>query len=221
MQLLSRLLEFFLHLDRYLDQIIQTFGGWTYAILFLVLFCETGLVVTPFLPGDSLLFAVGTFAALGHLDIGIVLPLLFVAAVVGDNANYWIGRKVGPRIFHRTDVRFLNRRHLERTHAFYEKHGVKTIIIARFIPIIRTFTPFVAGIGAMTYRRFLPYDILGGALWVGIFVLGGYFFGTLEVVRRHFSIVIVAIILISLLPGLVEVLRHRLNARKAGRGPRV
>jgi len=214
MDLLRQFVDLFLHLDRHLDHIIQVYGLLTYLILFLVIFCETGLVVTPFLPGDSLLFGVGTFAAGGSLKIGSVLLLLWSAAVIGDNANYWIGRKLGPKVFHRRDVRFLNRKYLDRTHAFYEKHGVKTIIIARFIPIVRTFTPFVAGIGAMSYRRFLPFDLLGGLLWVGIFVFGGYFFGSIPVVKQHFSIVILAIIAVSLLPGVIEFLRHRYGGTK-------
>ena len=214
MEFLHQALDLFLHLDRHLDHIIQVYGAATYLILFLVIFCETGLVVTPFLPGDSLLFGVGTFAAGGSLRVTTAFLLLWSAAVIGDNVNYWIGRKVGPRVFHRPDVRFFKRQHLDRTHAFYEKHGVKTIIIARFLPIIRTFTPFVAGIGAMSYRRFLPFDLLGGLLWVGIFVFGGYYFGTIPVVRAHFSMVILAIIVISLLPGVIEFLRHRSRAAR-------
>jgi membrane-associated protein len=215
MEFVTDLVGFVLHIDRHLDEIIRMFGPWTYVLLFLVLFCETGLVITPFLPGDSLLFAVGTFAARGSLDLALVFTLLFAAAIIGDNTNYWIGRRVGPKIFHREDVRLLNRRHLDRAHAFYEKHGVKTIIIARFLPIIRTFTPFVAGIGAMNYRRFLPFDIFGGLLWVGLFVFGGYFFGNIPVVRRNFTLVILAIIFISILPALIEAWRHRRRAQTA------
>jgi len=174
----------------------------------LVVFLETGIVATPFLPGDSLLFAAGTFAALGSLDVAFLILLLSAAAILGDTVNYWIGRKAGPRVF-RENVRFLNRRHLERTHAFYEKHGGKTIVIARFIPIVRTFAPFVAGIGTMSYGKFLFYNVFGGVLWVLLFVLAGYFFGSIPVVKNNFSLVIVAIIILSLLPGVWEYLRAR------------
>jgi membrane-associated protein len=217
MEIIRQLIDIFLHLDRHLDALIQSYQSWSYLILFLILFCETGLVVTPFLPGDSLLFAVGTLTARGSFELALIVPLLMAAAIIGDNVNYWIGRKVGPKVFHREDSRLLSRKHLLRTHEFYEKHGVKTIIIARFLPILRTFSPFVAGVGAMHYRRFLPFDILGGVLWVGLFVLGGYFFGNIEAVREHFSLVIVGIILISLLPTVIEVLKHRLRPRETAR----
>ncbi len=211
MHLLHQFVDLVLHMDRHLDAFLATYGFWTYLLVFIVVFCETGLVVTPFLPGDSLLFALGAFAARGSLSVAALLALLASAAIVGDNVNYWIGRKVGPKVFHRENVRFLNRRHLDRTHAFYERHGVKTIVIARFLPIIRTFSPFVAGVGAMSYRRFLPFDILGGMLWVGLFILGGFFFGNLQFVRERFSLVVIAIIAVSLLPALIEVARHRLR----------
>lgn len=216
MEVLQQLVDLFLHLDRHLDQILTEYGFWTYLILFLIIFCETGLVVTPFLPGDSLLFAVGAFAARGSLSLPATLVLLTVAAILGDTVNYWIGHKVGPRVFLRDNVRLLNRRHLQQTHAFYEKHGGKTIVIARFLPIIRTFAPFVAGIGAMSYPRFVAYNVFGGVLWVCIFLFGGYFFGNLEVVRRNFSVVILAIIFISILPPAIEFLRHR---RRSARLP--
>lgn len=206
---LARAVDLFVHLDVHLNAIIQTYGTFTYAILFLVVFCETGLVVTPFLPGDSLLFAAGTFAAQGSLDIATLAVLLIVAPFFGDNVNYWIGRKVGPRVFHRDNVRFLNRKHLDRTHAFYEKHGPKAVIIARFIPIVRTFAPFVAGIGKMGYWRFIGFSFVGSILWVGIFCLGGYFFGNIPIVKANFTIVIFVIILISISPGIIEYLRHR------------
>jgi membrane-associated protein len=209
--MLHQVIDLFLHLDVHLGGVIQDYGAWTYLILFLVIFFETGVVVTPFLPGDSLLFAAGSFAALGSLDVTRLFLLLGTAAVVGDNTNYFIGRKVGPRVF-RENVRFLNRRHLDRTHAFYEKHGGKTIVMARFVPIVRTFAPFVAGIGAMRYRRFLPIDIFGGILWVGLFVFGGYFFGNLPIVKRNFSVVILAIIVISVLPIAWEWFRQRYGA---------
>jgi membrane-associated protein len=206
--LLRNAIDFFLHLDQHLSQVISEYGTWTHLILFLIVFCETGLVVTPFLPGDSLLFAAGTFAALGALDVRLLLLLLFIAAVVGDTVNYWIGAYVGPRAFS-GDVRYLRREYLDRTHAFYEKHGGKTIILARFVPIIRTFAPFVAGVGSMSYGKFIVYNLTGAALWVGMFVLGGYFFGNIPTVRENFTLVILAIIAISLAPIAVEAVRAR------------
>jgi len=208
MDLLPRIMDLFLHLDQHLGQLISQYGTWTHLILFLIVFCETGLVVTPFLPGDSLLFAAGTFAALGALDLWMVVLLLILAAIAGDTVNYWIGAYIGPRAF-RGDIRFLRKEYLDRTHAFYEKHGGKTIILARFVPIIRTFAPFVAGIGAMSYPRFITYNVVGAVLWVGLFVLGGYFFGNISVVRENFTLVILAIIAISVLPIVIEALRAR------------
>jgi membrane-associated protein len=205
----AQLVDLFVHLDRHLDEIVRSAGIWSYALLFAVIFCETGLVVTPILPGDSLLFAVGAIAALGSLRLELIYPLLCLAAVLGDTVNYWIGARVGPRVFHYEGSAFFKREHLERTHRFYERHGGKTIIIARFVPIIRTFAPFVAGIGTMSYRRFFAYNVLGGVLWVTLFLLGGYAFGNLEVVRRNFTLVVFAIIGLSVLPILVEFLRHR------------
>jgi membrane-associated protein len=204
----NSVLDFFLHLDRHLSEVISQYGTWTHLILFLIVFCETGLVITPFLPGDSLLFAAGTFAALGALDLRLVVVLLIVAAIIGDTVNYWVGSYIGPRAF-RGDGRFLKREYLDRTHAFYEKHGGKTIILARFIPIIRTFAPFVAGVGAMSYPKFLTYNILGAVLWVGLFVLGGYYFGNIPLVRKNFTLVILAIIILSVLPIMLETLRAR------------
>ncbi|MDF3052183.1 MAG: hypothetical protein K0S19_288 [Geminicoccaceae bacterium] len=206
MDLLHRIVDLFLHLDLHLGQLISEYGTWTHLILFMVVFCETGLVITPFLPGDSLLFAAGTFAALGALDLWLIVVLLIIAAIIGDTVNYWVGSYIGPRAF-RGDIRFLRKEYLDRTHAFYERHGGKTIIMARFIPIIRTFAPFVAGVGAMSYGRFLTYNVVGAVLWVGIFVLGGYFFGNITVVRENFTLVILAIIAISVLPIAVEALR--------------
>ncbi len=208
MDLIRSFVDLFLHLDRHLSDVIQHYGTWTYLILFVVVFMETGVVVTPILPGDSLLFAAGTFAGLGSLNVWAVSALLGTAALLGDNTNYWIGRKVGPRVF-KEDVRYLKREYLDRTHRFYEKHGGKTVIIARFLPIIRTFSPFVAGVGAMSYPRFLAYSVLGAVLWVGIFVFGGYFFGNLPVVRENFSLVILAIIVLSVMPIVYEFFRHR------------
>ena len=217
MDVIRYLIDFVIHLDRHLGQIIQQYGGATYALIFVIVFCETGLVVTPFLPGDSLLFTVGVFSATGDLDLLLSLGLLIAAAVLGDTANYWIGARVGPAIFTRDDVRWLNRRHLERTHAFYVRHGGKTIIIARFIPIIRTFAPFVAGIGTMSYPRFLAFNVVGGVAWVLAFVLGGFFFGNLPVVKKNFPLVIGAIIVISVIPVVVEVVRQWREARAEAR----
>ena len=209
MELLKALFEIIMHLDKHLDLLIRNYGVWTYGILFLIIFLETGLVVTPFLPGDSLLFAAGTFAALGSLDARWLVISLSIAAIAGDTVNYWIGHTIGPKVFSKEKSRFLNKEYLYRTHRFYEKYGGKTIILARFIPIIRTFAPFVAGIGSMTYRHFLIYNISGGIAWVVIFVLGGYLFGNIPVVKQNFSLVIFAIIILSILPGIIEFLRHR------------
>ncbi len=209
MELIQYFIELFLHLDKHLNEIIRNYGVWTYLLLFVVIFCETGLVVTPFLPGDSLLFAAGTFAALGSLKVEWLYILLSVAAVGGDTVNYWIGHYVGPKVFSKEDVRFLNKKYLDRTHEFYEKHGGKTIILARFIPIIRTFAPFVAGIGKMTYGRFFSYNVFGGLAWIAIFLFGGYFFGNIPLVKRNFTLVILAIIFISVLPAVIEFLNQR------------
>ncbi|MEW6336336.1 MAG: DedA family protein [Acidobacteriota bacterium] len=217
MELIHQLLDFVLHLDVHLDQLIREYGAWTHAILFGIVFCETGFVVTPFLPGDSLLFAVGTFAARGSLDLTVAMVSLATAAVLGDTVNYWIGYWVGPKVFHKENVRFLNKKHLERTHAFYEKYGGKTIIIARFVPIIRTFAPFVAGIGRMTYGTFIAYNVVGGIGWVVLIVLAGFYFGNIPVVKDNFTFVIMAIIVISVLPAIVEVIRAHLASRAARR----
>jgi membrane-associated protein len=203
--------DFFMHLDVHLNEIIGQYGLWTYLILTLIIFCETGLVVTPILPGDSLLFAAGALAATegSPLKVYWLLIILGAAAVAGDTVNYWIGHFIGPKIFSQKKIRFLKKEHLERTHEFYEKHGGITIVLARFIPIIRTFAPFVAGIGRMSYWRFISYNVIGGIAWVAIFVFGGYFFGNLPLVRRNFTVVIVAIIFISILPGVIEYLRQK------------
>lgn len=208
MELISFLIDLILHLDEYLDMIIQWFGIWTYLILFVVIFIETGLVVTPFLPGDSLLFAAGTFAALGSLNVIWLFIALAIAAVLGDTVNYWIGHYIGPRVFSEKS-RFLKKEYLDRTHEFYEKHGGKTIFLARFIPIIRTFAPFVAGVGRMTYWHFISYNIFGGIVWTALFIFGGYYFGNIPFIRNNFSIVIIAIILISILPAVVEYFRSK------------
>ena len=215
--LITTLLDYVLHLDTHLHVIIQDYGVWTYLILFVIIFCETGLVVTPFLPGDSLLFAIGTFAALGSLDLRVTLVLLSLAAILGDALNYAIGYHLGPRVFSREGVRFLNRDYLDRTHRFYERYGAKTIVIARFVPIVRTFAPFVAGIGRMRYGHFLFYNVAGALLWILSLVLGGYLFGNIPVVRRNFSLVIFAIIILSILPGIIEVWRQRGRAGTAAR----
>lgn len=204
--------DLFLHLDKYLGAVISDYGNWTYLILFLILFCETGLVVTPILPGDSLLFAIGTFCALGYLDIWKTLALLSVAAVLGDTVNYAIGHYLGPKVFHYKDSRIFKKEYLQKTHQFYEKYGGKTIIIARFVPIVRTFAPFIAGVGAMTYWRFLLYNVAGGLLWVFSITLAGYYFGNIPVVKNNFTAVILAIVFISMLPGLIGWLQHRKSA---------
>jgi membrane-associated protein len=208
MDLLRSVIDLFLHLDQHLSRVIADYGVWTHLILFLIVFAETGLVVTPFLPGDSLLFAAGTFAALGSLDLWLVVVLLVAAAILGDTVNYWVGAWVGPRAFG-GNIRFLRKDYLDRTHAFYEKHGGKTVILARFVPIIRTFAPFVAGVGAMSYPKFITYNIVGAVLWVGLFVPAGYFFGNIPAVRKNFTLVILAIIALSVLPIALEAIRSR------------
>jgi membrane-associated protein len=208
MDFVQSVMDLFLHLDDHLSQIIARYGVWTYLILFLIVFAETGLVITPFLPGDSLLFAAGTFAALGSLDVWLVVALLIGAAILGDTVNYWVGAWIGPRAFS-GNVRFLRKDYLDRTHAFYEKHGGKTIILARFVPIVRTFAPFVAGVAAMSYPKFITYNVVGAVLWVGLFVPAGYLFGNIPAVRENFTVVILAIIAISVLPIALEAIRAR------------
>jgi membrane-associated protein len=209
MEFIGKVVDFVLHLDTHLSGLIQTYGFWTYLILFLVIFCETGLVVTPFLPGDSLLFAAGALAASGSFKIGWLFLILAVAAVLGDTVNYWVGKIVGPKVFAKEKSRIFKKEYLDRTHRFYEKYGTETIILARFVPIVRTFAPFVAGIGRMSYGKFLSYNVIGGLLWVALFTFGGYFFGNIPFVKKNFSLVILAIILISLVPILWEFLKHR------------
>jgi len=208
MEILTHLIDFILHIDDHLQEIIRNYGGLTYLILFLIVFAETGLVVTPILPGDSLLFAAGTFAALGSLDPVLLTVLLIVAAVIGDGVNYWIGHWIGPKAFS-GKVPWLRQDYLKRTEAFYGKHGGKTIILARFVPIVRTFAPFVAGVGRMTYGRFLAYNVVGAVAWVTLCVTAGYFFGNLPFVRDNFSLVVLGIIGVSLIPLVVEWIRHR------------
>jgi membrane-associated protein len=209
MELLKKIIDIALHLDRYLSAIIQQYGVWTYAILFAVIFIETGFVVMPFLPGDSLLFAAGTFAALEALDIRILLLLLSAAAIIGDTVNYWIGHHLGPKVFSKEEARFFKKEYLDRTHAFYEKHGGKTIIIARFVPIIRSFAPLVAGVGRMSYGRFLAFNVIGGIGWVVLLTGAGYFFGNIPLVKNNYSLAIIVIIAISTVPIAVEYVRHR------------
>src|SRR6266571_4549463 len=216
---MAHLIDLFVHLDAYLNIVIQQYGVWIYCILFVVVFLETGVVVTPFLPGDSLLFTAGALAARGDLAVGWLFLLLSLAAVLGDTVNYSIGHIVGPRAFHGQN-RFFKREHLDRTHQFYGRHGGKTIVLARFIPIIRTFAPFVAGIGRMSYGRFVTYNVLGGLLWTALFVFGGYYFGNQPWVKRNFTFVILAIIVISLLPLVVEFIQnYRRKARAARTQP--
>src|SRR4026208_492828 len=206
---MAGLLDLFLHLDTHLAEITAAYGPWIYALLFLIVFLETGLVVTPFLPGDSLLFVAGTIAAGGDLRVHALVLLLICAAVIGDSVNYAIGRYIGPRVFRFEDSRFFKRAYLERTHAFFEKHGGKTIIIARFVPIIRTYAPFVAGVGPMAYRSFLAFNVTGAILWVVLLAYAGYFFGNLPVVKDNLTLVIVGIIVLSIMPGIVEFWRVR------------
>ena len=209
MHLLLKGADLFLHLDVYLGSVIQSYGNWTYLILFLIIFCETGLVVAPILPGDSLLFAIGTFCALGYLDTWKTLALLSAAAILGDTVNYWIGGYIGPKVFHFENSRIFKKEYLRKTHQFYEKYGGKTIIIARFVPIVRTFAPFIAGVGNMNYPKFLLYNAAGGLLWVFSITLAGHYFGNIPVVKNNFTLVIFAIIFISMLPGLIGYLNHR------------
>jgi len=217
MEFVKSVIDFILHLDTHLNALIQQYGFWTYILLWVVIFLETGLVVTPFLPGDSLLFAAGTFAASGSLNVVVLFVALSLAAVLGDTVNYWIGKIIGPKVFTKDESRFFKKEYLERTHNFYEKYGPETIIIARFVPIIRTFAPFVAGIGRMSYGKFLSYNVIGGIGWVAVFVFGGFFFGNIPFVRKNFSLVVIAIILISLVPAVVEFVKHRRAASPSGK----
>ena len=207
-----KFVDLFLHLDKYLGTVIQRYGNWTYLILFLIIFCETGFVVTPILPGDSLLFAAGMFAATGAIDLSKLWPLLVFAAILGDNVNYAVGNFIGPKVFHYENSRIFKKEYLQKTHNFYEKYGGKTIILAKYVPIVRTFAPFVAGVGAITYPKFLAFNIVGGFTWVTVLTLSGYYFGRIPAVRDNFTMVILSIIFISMLPGLIGYLRHRKSA---------
>lgn len=208
LSVIGQLLDLILHLDKHLEMLVQQYGVWIYAILFAIIFCETGVVVFPFLPGDSLLFVAGAAAATGGMDIATLCAVLFVAAVLGDNVNYWVGHTVGPRAFRWEHSRIFNKAALMKTHLFYEKHGGKVIIIARFLPLARTFAPFVAGIGRMTYPRFFMMDLLGGAIWIGSLTLAGYWFGNQPLVKDNLALAILAIVLVSLMPALIGLLKH-------------
>lgn len=209
MELITGFIDIVLHLDVHLQSLVANYGSWIYAILFLIIFCETGLVIMPFLPGDSLLFVAGAVAAGGGMDVHALFAILACASFAGDNTNYWIGRYAGPRIFRRKGSFLLNPDHLERTRRFYDRHGGKTVLIARFVPIVRTFAPFVAGMGHMIYLRFLAYAFAGAVLWIGSLTYAGYFFGNLAVVRNNLSLVIIGIVILSIMPGVIEYLRSR------------
>lgn len=212
--MISTIIDFILHIDQHLVHLSAQYGPWIYAILFVVIFCETGLVVTPFLPGDSLLFAAGGIAAIGGMNIHVMVLLLLAAAILGDAANFMIGKYFGQKLFANPDSKIFRRSYLEKTHTFYEKHGGKTIIIARFVPIVRTFAPFVAGMGDMHYGTFIRYNIIGAVLWVLLFSYAGYFFANIPVVKNNLGLVMAAIIVISILPAVVEIIRAKLNAKK-------
>ena len=209
MEIITGFIDIVLHLDVHLQSLVSNYGTWIYLILFLIIFCETGLVVTPFLPGDSLLFVAGAVAAGGGMDVHTLFGVLAVASFSGDNTNYWIGRYAGPRVFRRKGSLLFDPAHLERTNRFYERHGGKTVLIARFVPIVRTFAPFVAGMGQMAYPRFLSYSFAGAILWIGSLTYAGYFFGNLPIVRDNLSLVIIGIVLLSIMPGVIEFLRTR------------
>ncbi|MEI7481344.1 MAG: DedA family protein [Elusimicrobiota bacterium] len=213
-RLSAQFADLFLHLDKYLGAVIQSYGNWTYLILFLIIFCETGFVITPLLPGDSLLFAIGMFAAAGAIDLSTIWPLLIFASILGDNVNYGIGNFLGPKVFHYENSRIFKKEYLQKTHTFYEKYGGMTIILAKYVPIVRTFAPFVAGVGAMTYPKFLLFNVIGGFTWVTVIMLSGYYFGNIPVIKNNFTVVVMAIVFISVLPGLLGYLRHRKTARK-------
>ena len=209
MEFIKQLIDLVLHLDKHLDVLITTYQGWAYGILFLIIFCETGLVVMPFLPGDSLLFALGALSATGSLNAVLLCVILMCAAIIGDNLNYWIGRTIGAKLFTSDSSKLFNKQYLERTEKFYDRYGTKTVVIARFVPIVRTFAPFVAGFGRMKYPKFLAYSVAGGILWICGLVSLGYFFGNLPIVKNNFGLVIIAIIVISVLPAVIEALRAR------------
>ena len=216
MEFFSFIIDFILHIDQHLTELAAQYGVWIYGILFLIIFCETGLVVMPLLPGDSLLFAAGSIAAIGKMNIHLMVVLLIIAAILGDAVNFMIGKFFGEKLFANPNSKIFKQSHLQKTQQFYAKHGGKTIILARFIPIVRTFAPFVAGMGHMSYHHFLAYNVIGGVLWVTIFSYLGYFFGNLPIVKDNLSLVLVAIIVLSILPGIIEIIRHKRAANKAG-----
>ena len=219
MEIVSTFIDIVLHLDKHLQWLVANYGTWIYLILFAIIFCETGLVVTPFLPGDSLLFVAGAVAATGGMDVHTVFAVLVAASFSGDNTNYWIGRFAGPRIFSRKGSLLFNPEHLERTHRFYERYGAKTVLIARFVPIVRTFAPFVAGMARMAYPRFVSFSFAGAILWIGSLTYAGYFFGNLPIIRENLSIVIVGIVLLSMMPGVVEYLRAHARGKRERLAP--
>ena len=216
MEFFSFIIDFILHIDQHLTELAAQYGVWIYGILFLIIFCETGLVVMPLLPGDSLLFASGSIAAIGEMNIHLMVVLLIIAAILGDAVNFMVGKFFGEKLFANPNSKIFKQSHLQKTQQFYAKHGGKTIILARFIPIVRTFAPFVAGMGHMTYHHFLAYNVIGGVLWVTIFSYLGYFFGNLPIVKDNLSLVLIAIIVLSVLPGIIEIIRHKRAANKAG-----
>lgn len=215
MEILSSLLDIILHLDAHLLALVHEYGLWVYAILFAIIFAETGLVVAPFLPGDSLLFVIGALCGMGSLELQIAMPLLIAAAFVGDNTNYWIGRLLGLRLLNKASPRLIKHEHLEKTHAFYEKHGGKTVILARFLPIIRTFAPFVAGIGTMNYRHYVMFSIIGGVSWIGSLTLAGYFFGNIPFIKNNLTLMVLVIVVISFIPAILEFIKHRRRQKQA------
>ena len=215
MEFFSFIIDFILHIDQHLTELAAQYGVWIYGILFLIIFCETGLVVMPLLPGDSLLFAAGSIAAIGKMNIHLMVVLLIIAAILGDAVNFMVGKFFGEKLFANPNSKIFKQSHLQKTQQFYAKHGGKTIILARFIPIVRTFAPFVAGMGHMTYHHFLAYNVIGGVLWVTIFSYLGYFFGNLPIVKDNLSLVLIAIIVLSILPGIIEIIRHKRAANKA------
>ena len=216
MEFFSFIIDFILHIDQHLTELAAQYGVWIYGILFLIIFCETGLVVMPLLPGDSLLFAAGSIAAIGKMNIHLMVVLLIIAAILGDAVNFMVGKYFGEKLFSNPNSKIFKQSHLQKTQQFYAKHGGKTIILARFIPIVRTFAPFVAGMGHMTYHHFLAYNVIGGVLWVTLFSYLGYFFGNLPIVKDNLSLVLIAIIVLSILPGIIEIIRHKRAANKAG-----
>lgn len=215
MEIISSLLDIVLHLDAHLLALVHEYGIWVYAILFAIIFAETGLVVAPFLPGDSLLFVIGALCGMGSLELQIAMPLLIAAAFLGDNTNYWVGRLLGLRLLNKASPRFIKHEHLEKTHAFYEKHGGKTVILARFLPIIRTFAPFVAGVGTMNYRLYVIYSIIGGVTWIGSLTLAGFFFGNIPFIKNNLTLMVLIIVVVSFIPAILEFIKHRRKQKQA------